>query len=368
MYVDIQSSGVLAGKKAHMGRRSRVWDANGNYRARATKGVAVFALILLFPFSVYALSHQLYAITLGGTFVVSLLIANTYLISNGRDHEPLTLYALIPGSILFIMYAFTVNGNIASVGCFPSIIAFYCILSRRKADIASVVVLAATAPLICFTFDLLGSVVLIGSLSAVILFASILLREIECQQEYLKFQIAHDPMTGLLNRTCLNGKVEEAINSFQRLAIPSSLLTVDLDHFKRVNDVFGHDTGDVVLCKVARLLEQNISNDCSVFRLGGEEFLILLGHNDANDAQTHAELLRLNISQTTILPDFPITVSIGVANLRVSDDNDSWRRRSDNLLYMAKLNGRNRVVSEDDIDSRKKLHIRQVDHTGLETY
>ena len=141
-----------------------------------------------------------------------------------------------------------------------------------------------------------------------------------------------------------------------------------MDHFKRVNDVFGHDTGDVVLCKVARLLEQNISNDCSVFRLGGEEFLILLGHNDANDAQTHAELLRLNISQTTILPDFPITVSIGVANLRVSDDNDSWRRRSDNLLYMAKLNVRNRVVSEDDIDSRKKLHIRQVDHTGLETY
>lgn len=361
MYVEDQSPGVQGNEKVHQHKGARVWDAHGSYRARVTQGVTIVALIFFIPFTIYSLRLHLYELFYGGAYIVSLLTVITYLIANNRDHEPLTMYALLPGCIIFMVFAFYVNGYIASIGCFPSVIAFYCILCRRKAETAGILILSVAAPMMWFTLEAFESVALTASLSVVILFASILLREIELQYSHLNHQINHDPMTGLLNRTSLNDKIESAIGSFHRESIPSSLIAVDLDHFKRVNDVFGHDTGDFVLCEVARLMKQNISTEHAVFRMGGEEFLILLNHNEEIDARTHAESLRQMISETSILPDFSITVSIGVASLRSSDSGDSWRQRSDNLLYMAKINGRNRVASEADVGPRKKLEHKSND-------
>ena len=332
-----------------MDRRMRIWETHNDYRAKTTRGVSTVAVILLFPFTLFALINHLYAYFVGGTYLVSLLVATAYLVANSRDHEPLTLYALVPGSILLIAFALRVDGISASIGCFPLLLACYCMLSRQKADIASIMILSISAPMMWLTLKPSESLVLTTALAVVILFASMLMRQIESQQDILKYQIDRDPMTGLLNRTSLNRQLAQSVDAFRSAAVPATLLAIDLDHFKRVNDMFGHDTGDMVLCKVAHLLKGNVKDGCAVFRLGGEEFLIILANKNAGEAREHAESIRASISDAAILQDYSITVSIGLASLRGADNIDTWRRRSDNLLYVAKINGRDQVVFDGDI-------------------
>lgn len=333
-----------------MSGASRIWETHGDYRAKATRGVALAAIMLLLPFTIYALFSELYLVAFGGTYITAILIINTQLVARGRDHEPMTLYALVPGGILCMSLAFRVDGIMASIWCFPSILACYCMLGRRKAVVANVMILAVAVPMMWSTLDAIVSARFAASLVAVSLFASILVREIDAQQHRLKYQLDHDPLTGLLNRTSLKRRLQDAINRFQGNLTPATLLSIDLDHFKSVNDRFGHDTGDLVLCEIARLLKKHVQNDEPVFRLGGEEFLILLTSNDEGTARTRAESLRTTIAETVILQGYPITASIGTASLRASDDRESWTRRSDNRLYSAKHNGRNRVVSDGGFD------------------
>ena len=331
----------------------RTWDSHGDYRARATSGVALAALTLLLPFTVYALFRELYVIVAGGTFIIALLTVNTWLVARGRDHEPATLFGLVPGGILFMALAFRVDGDIASIWCFPSILACYCMLSGRRARLANAMILAVAVPMMWSTMSVVEAARLTASLAAVSLFASILVREIDAQQRKLTFRLDHDPLTGLLNRTSLKDRLQGAIDASRLALEPAALLAIDLDHFKDINDRFGHDMGDRVLCEVARLLRQEIGEDGAVFRTGGEEFLILLHDRGEGGARPRAEALRATVEGSAILQGRVVTTSIGVATLRVSDDRESWTRRSDDRLYAAKRAGRNRVVSADVADAAK---------------
>lgn len=325
---------------------TRTWEAHGDYRAKATRGVALAAVMLLLPFTVYALFCEFYLVALGGTYITAILVINTQLVARGRDHEPMTLYGLVPGGILFMALAYRVDGNMASIWCFPSILACYCMLERSKAVIANVMIMTVAVPMMWTTLDVVDSARFTASLLAVSLFTSILVREIDAQQQRLRYQIDHDPLTGLLNRTSLRRRLEDAIDAFKDSFVPTTLLAIDLDHFKRVNDRFGHDTGDLVLREVATLLKRHVPSDGAVFRLGGEEFLILLTDSTETTALNRAESLRVSIEKAAILQGHTITASIGLASLRVSDDRKSWAQRSDNRLYAAKHGGRNQVVSE----------------------
>lgn len=325
---------------------TRIWESHGDYRAEATRGVALAALMLLLPFTVYALYRELYVIACGGLYITTILVINTQLVARGRDHEPMTLYGLVPGGIFFMALAFQFDGNMASIWCFPSILACYCMLARQRAIVANAMILIVAVPMMWFSLDMIVSARYTASLVAVSLFASILVREIDAQQIRLKYQINHDPLTGLLNRTTLKDQLSQAISAYQHSLVPATLLAVDLDHFKTVNDRFGHDTGDVVLREVARLLKQHVASGGIVFRLGGEEFLVLLTGHDEKVARTNAELLRATIANTVIIQGHQITASIGLANLRASDTRKSWSSRSDDRLYAAKHAGRNRVIAQ----------------------
>ena len=80
---------------------TRIWEAHGDYRAKATRGVALVALMLMLSFTIYALFCGLYVVAFGGTYITAILVINTQLVARGLDHEPMTLYALVPGGILF---------------------------------------------------------------------------------------------------------------------------------------------------------------------------------------------------------------------------------------------------------------------------
>lgn len=153
-----------------------------------------------------------------------------------------------------------------------------------------------------------------------------------------------DHLTGLWNRRGLIKHVYEQMELMREQKNSLSFLLLDIDHFKKVNDKYGHQVGDMVLVDFADLLRANSRTTDSITRWGGEEFLILTTTNIGNTAYTYAERLRKLVS----IHAFPVigemTVSIGVAELREGEDFDSWIKRVDDALYAAKDRDRNNVV------------------------
>lgn len=160
----------------------------------------------------------------------------------------------------------------------------------------------------------------------------------------LEYAASRDPLTGLWNRRYFLDLLDKARQQKRRNDVDYSLLILDADHFKNINDRFGHDKGDEVLVLLARTLENRVRETDSVCRWGGEEFIILLPQTDIANAAHLAECLRVSVTemQTPALPR--ITVSIGVAQHQLEETTESLLKRADAGLYQAKASGRNRVV------------------------
>ena len=125
-----------------------------------------------------------------------------------------------------------------------------------------------------------------------------------------------------------------------------SLILADVDHFKEYNDLYGHIAGDDVLTRIAQLMKSMTRRSSDLaYRIGGEEFMVLAFNVDEAAATQLGEEMRRDIASLQSLVDYPVTVSIGVAALGSDDDVDQWMKNADNNLYVAKANGRNRVVA-----------------------
>jgi len=164
------------------------------------------------------------------------------------------------------------------------------------------------------------------------------------QKQYAEKQAATDQLTGLLNRHAMEVLIDEEISlSHRQLQPPMSLLMVDIDHFKQINDTYGHHVGDEVLKFFANTLKPHLRRKDYLARWGGEEFIILSLDSSIDDAAIFAEQLRSAIAsfQHETLPSF--TVSIGIAEYQPGQSFESWYKKADLLLYEAKEKGRNRI-------------------------
>ncbi|KAB7770113.1 GGDEF domain-containing protein [Xanthomonas maliensis] len=156
-------------------------------------------------------------------------------------------------------------------------------------------------------------------------------------------QTRTDPLTGLPNRRAFAAALSTAIEQTRAADQPLSVALLDIDHFKTVNDVHGHDQGDAVLRELASLLRTHVAGAGSIARYGGEEFVLLLPHLDLRQAQLQCEYLRQSVAAMGLA--LPVTVSIGVAVLHPDESVESVIKRADQALYAAKRNGRDQVVS-----------------------
>jgi len=169
-------------------------------------------------------------------------------------------------------------------------------------------------------------------------------------RESLRRQSVLDPLTGLFNRRYFEETLRRELARSRRMASPLSLVVLDVDHFKRVNDGYGHATGDAVLRTIAQLVRQSI-RDCDVAcRYGGEELVILMPDCAQQDAARRAEVLRADIAGAPPMPDGAgpdtITASFGVAEFPIhGPDAEALFRAADRALYQAKREGRNRVIA-----------------------
>lgn len=162
----------------------------------------------------------------------------------------------------------------------------------------------------------------------------------------LEIAASRDPLTGLWNRRHFLSLLEKAHQLKRRHDTDYSLLILDVDHFKSINDQFGHDQGDEVLVLLAKTFENRVRATDSVCRWGGEEFIILLPQTDIENAAHLAECLRSAVTEIQTSVKHRLTVSIGVAQHQDDETTESLLRRADAILYKAKALGRNKVVAE----------------------
>ncbi|HVI51644.1 MAG TPA: diguanylate cyclase [Candidatus Sulfotelmatobacter sp.] len=165
-------------------------------------------------------------------------------------------------------------------------------------------------------------------------------------EEELRRLVVTDPLTGLANRRRFEEACEIETMRFRRYGVPASLLMLDIDYFKKVNDTYGHATGDAVLVALAETCRRALRETDVAARLGGEEFAILLPMTGETGALEIAERLRVRLAATSVaLPDgrMNFTVSLGVATFAGQDEAETVLARADAALYSAKDLGRNRV-------------------------
>jgi len=169
-------------------------------------------------------------------------------------------------------------------------------------------------------------------------------KELELELDQLS---RHDPLSGLLNRRAFDEVAEAELVQFLETDCAFSVLALDIDHFKAVNDTYGHSVGDQAIQRVAETCRSVIGDKGIVARTGGEEFTILLPDSNAQQAKQLAEALRQQVAEiqlNTDLGPLSFTISIGIAEVSITDNTVSKTLvRADNALYDAKRNGRNRV-------------------------
>jgi diguanylate cyclase (GGDEF)-like protein len=157
-----------------------------------------------------------------------------------------------------------------------------------------------------------------------------------------------DGLTGAHNKRFFHEALEREVSRSKRYARDLSLVLFDIDHFKKVNDTYGHIAGDAVLRQLAALVRANIRREDIFSRVGGEEFAIIVPETAAPDAAAVAGKIRSLVEATEMMFDaisIPVTVSLGVAGMDANETSESLYAKADALLYRAKQSGRNRVVS-----------------------
>ena len=232
-----------------------------------------------------------------------------------------------------------------SFWAFPALMVAYFMLDTRQATIL-------TGGFVCcflaIMWDDLSAVALTNiclTVATTVLLAHAFSLTNRRQLEDLRRMVHVDPLTGAGNRRAQNIKLEAVTAMFRRYNSPASLLMLDIDHFKSINDTYGHTVGDQILIELSELVHSTTRATETLYRFGGEEFVLVAEQTALESAVNLAENLRSRMEQQLFSCGIRLTVSIGVAQLQPEEDREGWLKRVDDALYRAKGRGRNQVIA-----------------------
>jgi len=246
--------------------------------------------------------------------------------------------ALCVGGALTTVY---VDGPQQVYWAFPAIIAVFYLIRPMEAVVFALIMISALIPRLIPAGDTFATTTTLITLVVTSAFAYAF-AIITNQQRLKLLQLAtKDPLTGAGNRRALETKMGNVVNVFKRTKVPVSMLLIDLDHFKQVNDKHGHAAGDAILRSITEIVNLRIRVTDSLYRIGGEEFVVILDGQDLHRAAHLAEQLRTLIEANELVPDHSVTISVGVAELKDGESGYDWLHRADSALYRAKRSGRN---------------------------
>ncbi|MCW5662056.1 MAG: GGDEF domain-containing protein [Burkholderiaceae bacterium] len=318
-------------------------DALTVHRNRLMAPMATVGSIVLLPLAINHLWQGRITLALA-VGAVAVVLAIDAVAIHRRRQPPLAFWLLLLPMIGAAGFATARQGVYGALWAFPIVLFCYFLLPRRVALACSLGVLGVFTALVYRYVGVETAPRFFAALLMSIVMVNVVLRILNELQDALVEQANTDALTGAFNRRYLDVCVAEAIERRRRHGTPASLLLIDVDHFKRINDRLGHQSGDEVLRTLVRAFSARKRSLDRLFRCGGEEFVLLLPDTRIADAMMVAERLRA-LAETTPVIDQPVTVSIGVAALGDGQTQDEWMRHADGALYEAKNAGRNRVVA-----------------------
>jgi diguanylate cyclase (GGDEF)-like protein len=316
------------------------------YRDRIFYRLAIVAVILLPPFVVNAFLQKQFGIAFASLALVAVFAVDVIAMRRGAKPPVAPVVLIIPVA-LAVGATIMRQGVIGALWAYPAVMLFQFVASRWVANMLNGLLVIMVTVL---AYQYLGVSITIRVLVTLVLtmiFTNIFLGIVLRLQERLRKLGITDALTGVYNRRQMDRAVGEAVERHKRYGASSSLLLIDIDYFKRVNDEFGHAAGDRVLRELAALMRRSLRKLDLVFRIGGEEFLVLLPDVKRAGAAEAAEKLRREVASADLHPGWKLTVSIGVGQLGPGEAREQWIRRIDRALYAAKDSGRDRVVVAD---------------------
>jgi diguanylate cyclase (GGDEF)-like protein len=256
-----------------------------------------------------------------------------------------------------VVIAAEVLGRNGMLWAYCVLLASFFLVDRRIA-LGTNVLVVATIALLSGSFpegsERVSFAVTAGLVS---LYAFIFATRTELQRRQLESLASHDPLTAAGNRRLMESELEEAVRQFERRPRPTVLAVIDLDLFKIINDTHGHEAGDRVLANFAAIVRGRLRKLDRLYRLGGEEFVLLLPSTPLNALPGVLERLQEALRAELRSPGGPVTVSIGAAALHADERWNEWLARADAALYRAKNAGRDRF----EIDRDPEAHTGSVE-------
>lgn len=325
-----------------------MWGKPNNADFKLALIVAFGALVVVgvTPFAIYRFATGQWLIGLLDLAIVATIAFGGLRAWRTGKCEGTALLMAVMCSIGCVLVA-ALAGLSGVLWVYPVLLANFLLVQRHHAAVLSALVIASVALLDSALGTPLHKAMFAVTTIEVSLFAYVFAWRTESQRTELEAVAAHDPLTGASNRRNMGAELKAAMADSERDRAPVGLLIFDLDHFKAINDSFGHEAGDRVLVQVAELVRRNTRKQDRFFRLGGEEFGLLVPGADATVLARIAEMLRGRVESEVRCNERIATMSVGVANYCPGESAGSWQRRADLAMYQAKREGRNRVVMDD---------------------
>jgi diguanylate cyclase (GGDEF)-like protein len=309
--------------------------------------ISLLGMIALFGISpltiLRALESDWHAFTTDLLIQVGIIAGVVRAWQTGNNHGPSLFLAYFIGSA--IIAAIYTIGSAAIYWLYPVTVACFFLVDRRHAMAIALTVMAALLLTHAIHIPIIEATSYFITVVVCAMFSYAFAYRTAVQRDQLETLASRDALTGVYNRRAMLDELESAHQAFNRKQTTCGILMLDLDHFKQINDRYGHAIGDQILVDIAKLLEITIRKSDRLFRFGGEEFLILVQQTNIEGMASLAEKLRHAIEANVIgLDGNPVTTSIGGTLLRPNESIDSWFDRTDKALYAAKDAGRNLVV------------------------
>lgn len=327
------------------------------FYARVLLVVAVCGMGTGIPFAIY---HLLWGSSAVGFVLLPVLLLQAMsvflLLRNGFSMLAAWIIGVSQTSVT-VFYTITV-GFEASYWLFASGVANYYILDRRGALALNLVVCALTVVMALDEPSV--AVRFIASFLMINVFLYSFSRQLESKNKELDLMLTLDPLTLSGNRTALEESLRRVKSQFDRHSIPVSLIMIDIDHFKDINDAYGHREGDEVLKSIAQLIQNRLRPTDHLYRYGGEEFIVITENTVMDRAAFLAEDIRKRVEVHLYEPKsrerHELTISSGLAQLRENESADEWLTRADKAMYKAKAMGRNWICFDagGDLDQTGK--------------
>lgn len=319
-------------------------DAMAAYRQRIAMPVGISGILLLLPFAINNVVQGRPLVALAIALVVLVLGVDVLALRRGRQ-PPIHYGLIVMPAIAAMLSAVWLQGVYGALWGYPVVLTCYFVMSRRLALLSSIGVLLTLSLMVSWVVSPLLGIRVFATLALTIGMVNVVLNVLADLQKALLEQAITDPLTGAFNRRHMQLSLEHWVEVGRRQRRANGLLIIDIDHFKSINDGHGHEVGDAVLRELVRLINTYKRRSDLLFRMGGEEFLLLLLECPAELALGVAEALRTRIADADMPGALKVTISVGLAMQVPQESATDWLRRADTALYRAKQGGRNRVVA-----------------------